>query len=198
MVHPPEISEGCPACQALIRPYDNVPVFSWLLLRGKARCCGAKISPRYPLVELIGGALSLAIVEVLVRPLPLETPWYRAGAVFLAYFTFAYFCRLVAAAFIDAEHMYLPDPITIGGTVLGVLTATLRGMSLRTSVTGAFVGFVMLWLPFISHLPASSAGGRGWGSVTRSSSCLRGHGSAGAARSSRSSRGPCRGRSVRS
>jgi leader peptidase (prepilin peptidase)/N-methyltransferase len=148
VVHPPST---CPACQALIRPYDNIPVFSWLILRGKARCCGAKISPRYPLVELIGGVLSLAIVEVLIRPLPLDTPWYRAGAVFLAYFALA--LSLVAAAFIDAENMYLPDPITLGGTVLGVLTATLRGMSLRTSLIGALVGFVMLWLPFIVIYP---------------------------------------------
>ena len=148
VVRPPST---CPRCQTLIAPYDNIPVVSWLLLRGKARCCGAKISVRYPLVELMGGLLSLAIFEVHVRPLPLDTPWFRAAAVFLAYFTLA--LSLVAAAFIDAEHMYLPDPITLGGTVLGVVTATLRGMSLRTSVTGAIVGFVMLWLPFIVIYP---------------------------------------------
>jgi leader peptidase (prepilin peptidase)/N-methyltransferase len=148
VVRPPST---CPACQTLIAPYDNIPVVSWLLLRGKARCCGAKISVRYPLVELMGGLLSLAIFEVVAHPLPLDTPWFRAGAVFLAYFTLA--LALVAAAFIDAEHMYLPDPITLGGTVLGVVTATLRGMSLRTSVTGAIVGFVMLWLPFIVIYP---------------------------------------------
>jgi leader peptidase (prepilin peptidase)/N-methyltransferase len=148
VVRPPST---CPACDALIKPYDNVPVLSWLLLRGKARCCGAKISPRYPLVELMGGLLSLAIVEVYVRAMPPDTSLLRAGAIFLAYFAFA--LSLVAAAFIDAEHMYLPDPITLGGTVLGVATATLRGMSLRASVTGAVVGFVMLWLPFIVIYP---------------------------------------------
>lgn len=148
VVRPPST---CPECQTLIAPYDNIPLVSWVLLRGKARCCGARISVRYPLVELMGGLLSLAIFEVLVRPLPFDTPWFRAAAVFLAYFTLA--LSLVAAAFIDAEHMYLPDPITLGGTVLGVVTATLRGMSLRTSVTGAIVGFVMLWLPFIVIYP---------------------------------------------
>jgi leader peptidase (prepilin peptidase)/N-methyltransferase len=148
VVHPPS---ACPACHALIRPWDNVPVLSWLLLRGKARCCGARISPRYPVVELMGGLLSLAIVEVIVRALPFETPWPRALAVFLAYFTLA--LGLVAAAFIDAEHMYLPDPITLGGAVLGLFTATLRSMSWRASATGALVGFVVVWLPFIVVYP---------------------------------------------
>lgn len=148
VVHPPST---CPGCQRLIRPYDNIPVFSWLLLRGKARCCGVRISPRYPLVELMGGLLSLAIVEVIVRSLPGGTLWFRALAVYVSYFALA--LSLVAAAFIDAEHMYLPDPITLGGTVLGVATATLRGMSLSSSAIGAAVGFVMLWLPFIVIYP---------------------------------------------
>lgn len=148
VVHPPS---RCPGCGASIRPYDNVPVLSWLILRGKARCCGVRISPRYPLVELMGGLLSLAIVEVVVRALPHETSVARAGAIYLADFILA--LSLVAAAFIDAEHMYLPDPITIGGTVLGVATATLRGVGLGTSLIGALAGFAMVWLPFIVVYP---------------------------------------------
>jgi len=148
VVHPPST---CPGCGAAIRPYDNVPVLSWLLLRGKARCCGVRISPRYPIVELMGGLLSLAIVEVVVRSLPWTFPWYRAGAIFLAYFALC--LSLVAAAFIDAEHMYLPDAITLGGTVVGVFTATLRGLTLKTSILGAAIGFAMIWLPFIVVYP---------------------------------------------
>jgi leader peptidase (prepilin peptidase)/N-methyltransferase len=128
-----------------------VPVVSWLLLRGRARCCRAKISVRYPLVELMGGLLSVAILEVIVRALPGGTPVLRAAAIFLAYFTLI--LALVAAAFIDAEHMYLPDVITLGGTVLGVVTATLRGESLGGAVLGTAVGFVMVWLPFIVIYP---------------------------------------------
>ena len=60
----------CPACGKPIAGYYNVPVLSYVLLRGRAACCGAKMSPRYPLVELLGGALSLAIIEVIVRPMP--------------------------------------------------------------------------------------------------------------------------------
>jgi leader peptidase (prepilin peptidase)/N-methyltransferase len=148
VVHPPS---ACPGCHTHIRWYDNVPVFSWLLLRGKARCCGAPISPRYPVVELIGGVLSLAVFDVVVRHLPGDTQCTRACAVYVAHFALA--LSLVAAAFIDAEHMFLPDTITIGGAVLGVATATLRGMSLRDSLVGTAAGFVMVWLPFIVVYP---------------------------------------------
>ncbi len=137
----------CPACGKPVRAFDNVPVLGYLVLRGRARCCGARLSPRYPLVELIGGALSLAIVEVVVRALPGEMPLLRAGALYLA--DFALCLGLVAAAFIDAEHMYLPDGITLGGSVLGVATASLRGLSLVDSLVGAAVGFVGIWLPFV-------------------------------------------------
>jgi leader peptidase (prepilin peptidase)/N-methyltransferase len=148
VVRPPST---CPACATQIPAYDNVPILSWLLLRGRARCCGVKISPRYPLVELMGGLLSLAILEVIVRALPVSTPVLRASAVFLAHF--ALVLSLVAAAFIDAEHMYLPDPITIGGTILGVATATLRGQRFGDAVVGALAGYVMVWLPFIVIYP---------------------------------------------
>jgi leader peptidase (prepilin peptidase)/N-methyltransferase len=138
---------SCASCGARIKPYDNIPLLSWLILRGKARCCGARISPRYPLVELIGGAIGLATLEVLLRTLPPETSLARAAAVFVANFALA--LGLVAAAFIDAEHMYLPDTITIGGTIVGIATATLRGGDLGEAVVGAFVGYVGVWLPFI-------------------------------------------------
>jgi leader peptidase (prepilin peptidase)/N-methyltransferase len=143
VVRPPS---HCPACDKPIAPWDNVPVLSYVLLRGRARCCGARVSPRYPLVELMGGALSLAIVQRVILALPPGTPATRAAAVFGA--DLALSLGLVAAAFIDAEHMYLPDPITLGGAVLGLATSTLRGYSLVDSLVGALVGFVFVWLPF--------------------------------------------------
>src|SRR5712672_2349830 len=93
----------CPGCGKPIAGYDNLPVFSYLILRGRARCCGAQMSPRYPLVELIGGALSFAILWTVILPMPFDTPALRALAVFAA--DFALCMGLVAAAFIDAEHM---------------------------------------------------------------------------------------------
>jgi leader peptidase (prepilin peptidase)/N-methyltransferase len=98
-------------------------------------------------VELIGGGLGLATLELVWQTVPPETLFIRAAAVFLADFTLS--LGLVAAAFIDAEHMYLPDSITLGGALLGVATATLRGMTLPASLVGAAVGFVGVWLPFI-------------------------------------------------
>jgi leader peptidase (prepilin peptidase)/N-methyltransferase len=136
----------CPGCGKPIAGYDNIPVFSYLLLRGRARCCGARMSPRYPLVELIGGLLSLAILEAIIRKMPDSTPAVRALAVYGA--DFALCMGLVSAAFIDAEHMYLPDSITFGGVILGIATATLRGLPITHSLLGAAVGFLGVWLPF--------------------------------------------------
>jgi leader peptidase (prepilin peptidase)/N-methyltransferase len=137
----------CPGCGTPIAGYDNIPVLSYVILRGRARCCGARMSPRYPLVELIGGALSLAVWLVLVEPLPASTSFARAIAIYGAYFALA--LGLVAAAFIDAEHMFLPDSIMFGGMILGIATATIRGMALSDAVVSAIVGFVVIWLPFI-------------------------------------------------
>lgn len=136
----------CFACQAKIQPYDNIPVLSYLLLRGKARCCGAPFSSRYAFVELIGGALALAIVEHLVLPLGPNESALRAGAVFLCSLAFA--LSLVAAAFIDLDHLYIPDAVPYGGTILGIGTASFRGLSFTEAAVGALVGFVGVWLPF--------------------------------------------------
>jgi leader peptidase (prepilin peptidase) / N-methyltransferase len=143
VVSPPS---HCPGCGAPIRPWDNVPVLGWLLLRGKARCCGTPVSPRYPLVEAIGGVLSLAILEAVVFRLGPLTSAPRAFAVYVADLALA--LGLVAGAFIDLEHMYLPDAITLGGAALGVATASFRSMRFVDALIGAAVGFVVVWLPF--------------------------------------------------
>ncbi|HEX6764556.1 MAG TPA: prepilin peptidase [Polyangiaceae bacterium] len=138
----------CPGCGKPIAARDNVPVLSFLLLRGRARCCGVKISPRYPIVELIGGLLALAITRTIVLDLPLDTPAWKLPLVFFAYLALG--LGLVAAAFIDLEHMYLPDEITLGGSVLGILSVPLRpGATFVESLLGGAVGFVLIWLPFV-------------------------------------------------
>jgi len=97
----------CPACGAQIAAYDNVPVVSWLLLRGRARCCGAAISPRYPLVELALGALYAATVLVLW-----DEPWEIAlGLVFVT--------TLAAVTLTDLERRIIPNKILIVAVVLG-------------------------------------------------------------------------------
>jgi leader peptidase (prepilin peptidase)/N-methyltransferase len=98
-------------------------------------------------VELLGGVVALAIVEALFRTLPPETSATRAAAIFLANFALA--MALVAAAFIDAAHMYLPDVITIGGTIFGLATPGLRNLTWFDSLAGAAIGFIGVWLPLV-------------------------------------------------
>ena len=131
----------CPACGKTIPWYENLPVLSWLALRGKCSGCGAAISFRYPLVELLTAALFLAL-------------WLRFGfPVGPAYFSFA--ALLIAAAFIDLEHFIIPDEITLGGSVLGIflcvavpelMETTSRAWSLGFSILGAFTGFAVIFL----------------------------------------------------
>lgn len=143
VAHPPS---HC-ACGRPIAPRDNIPVLSWLLLRGRARCCGASISIRYPLVEVIGGLLTWAVVEVYVLAVPtaaLGPALARAVADLVLVY------GLVAAAFIDIDHMYLPDPITIGGTIFAILSTPLRPeVTWFDAIVGALVGFWGIYLPFI-------------------------------------------------
>jgi leader peptidase (prepilin peptidase)/N-methyltransferase len=144
VVRPPS---HCPACGKPVRPWDNVPVLSYLLLGARARCCNAKLSARYPMVELLGGWVGLGIVNLVLTRLPEDTTVARGAAIFTA--DFAVSLALIAAAFIDFEHMYLPDTITYGGALLGFGTASLRDLGFLDSGLGAFVGFVSVWVPFI-------------------------------------------------
>lgn len=101
----------CPACGAAIRWFDNIPILSWLVLRGRARCCGASISPRYLIIEALTG--SLFLLAWLAYP-PLVA---FVGMVFLAF--------LIAASFIDLDHMIIPDRFSVGGMFIGLLLAFL-------------------------------------------------------------------------
>jgi leader peptidase (prepilin peptidase) / N-methyltransferase len=137
----------CTSCGAPIRAFDNLPVLGWLLLRGRARCCKAPISSRYPLVELLGGLLGGTLIQVAVLTLPADTPLWHGGLLFAA--ELALGLGLIAAAFIDLSHMFLPDSITLGGALLGLISVPLRpGASWQESLIGAAVGFAVIWLPF--------------------------------------------------
>lgn len=136
----------CPACEKPIPGWHNLPVLSWLILRGRAACCGVRVSARYPLVELLGGVLSYGIFEVIVRGMPGHPTLGHIALVYGANFALA--MGLVAAAFIDVEHMFLPDAITVGGAILGLATARLRGMTFADSAIGAVGAFLAIWIPF--------------------------------------------------
>jgi leader peptidase (prepilin peptidase)/N-methyltransferase len=137
----------CPHCGKPIGAIDNVPVVSWLLLRGRSRCCRRPISVRYPLVELLCGFLGLGIVDLVVLRLPPDVPVSAAAVLFVL--DFALGLALVAAAFIDLEHMFLPDSITIGGTLLGFVTGPLRGVPWLASGLGAVLAFALVYFPLV-------------------------------------------------
>lgn len=101
----------CPACGAQIAAYDNVPVVSWVLLGGRGRCCGASISPRYPLTELATGALYAATALVLGDD---------AGQVALG---LAFVTMLVAITLTDLERRVIPNKILLAGAIVGVVLA---------------------------------------------------------------------------
>ncbi len=144
IVHPPS---HCTSCDAKVKPWQNIPVVSWLLLRGRTGCCGEPLSARYPLVEALGGLLAWGIVEMRVLTLSPTTSIGFATAAFLAYLAVS--LGLIAAAFIDAEHLYLPDAITLGGAVLGIGTASLHHLTFVEALLGAAIGFVVVWVPFV-------------------------------------------------
>jgi leader peptidase (prepilin peptidase) / N-methyltransferase len=102
----------CPECGEPVKPYDNVPVVSWLLLRGRCRSCGAPISPRYPLVELATAVVFAAVVAVrgFDDDLVLELPFVAA---------------LIALAAIDFDHRLLPNKIVYPLAVYGVIATLL-------------------------------------------------------------------------
>lgn len=135
----------CPGCGKSIAIRDNVPVLSWLILRGRARCCGTRISPRYPLVEVLGGLAGWATLErLLAEPAPAHE--WAPYVLFFAYL--ALVLGLVALIFIDLELMLLPDEITLGGVALGLVTVPLRQITWTESLLGSAVGFGVVWLLF--------------------------------------------------
>ena len=118
----------CPKCGAAIRARDNLPVVSWLMLRGRCRDCGAPISARYPLIELLTGALFAGAV-------------LRFGATATAGAAALFCAALVALAAIDVEHFLLPDRITLPGLALGLAVQPLVSWgAIPQAIQGALFG----------------------------------------------------------
>src|SRR5207248_5669427 len=102
-------NSSCPKCHNAIKPYDNIPILSFLALRGRCRSCGARISLRYPAVEALTAALFAAVT------------WHD-GLSFALAFDLAFTASLIALVFIDAEHMILPNAITYPGMLFALAT----------------------------------------------------------------------------
>jgi len=124
----------CPRCDAPVRWYDNIPVVSWLLLRGKCRHCGAPISPQYPMVELATGLVWAGVFAAYGL-----TGEALRGSLFLTI--------LFGISISDARFYIIPDEFSIGGAVLGLLLSFLPGgPTWLQSLVGGAVGYGVLWL----------------------------------------------------
>ena len=123
----------CPVCKARLRWFENIPLLSWLALRGRCRHCGTSISIQYPLVELLTMLLTLACVW------RFGFGWHGFGAALFSWF-------LVAASGIDLRTRLLPDSITLSLLWLGLLAAHERlFVSPKAALAGAMVGYASLW-----------------------------------------------------
>ena len=129
----------CPACDAPVRPYDNIPVLSWLLLRGRCRNCGVRISPRYPLVELLTAAVFVIVVALngLDEDLLLELPFVAA---------------LIALAAIDLDHRLLPNRIVYPLAAWGVVaTLLVERPDLAENLVAGAGAFTFLFLAVLAY-----------------------------------------------
>ena len=153
VVHPPS---RCPSCGNGVRAYDNVPVFAWLWLRGRCRDCKTPISPRYPAIEALTGAMFGLIA-------------WTFGVTPLSVLYMLFSAALIAASMIDFDHQIIPDEISLGGlgVALVAVPSARAWMGLEPffdafaySATGALVGGGSLWIVAFAHARVSVAMGR--------------------------------------
>lgn len=135
----------CGSCGRPLRPWENIPILSYLLLRGRCRTCKATFSARYLLVELLTGVLSMSLLH---RHLVLgDGPLSVRLLEYLSLFTFV--CGLIAISFIDLERRLIPDVISLPGILLGlVCSALLPEPGLTDAAIGAAGGYLLVWGPF--------------------------------------------------
>ena len=149
---------ACPACKAPITAWQNIPVMSWLMLRGRCASCKARLSWRYPMVELTTGLLSAWVA------------WhfgFGAPAALALLITWA----LVALTGIDIDHQLLPDSITLPLMWAGLLAAVMVGaidgspipVSPRDALIGSSAGYLSLWLVFHAFRLVTGKEGMGYG-----------------------------------
>jgi len=123
----------CPVCKAAIKPWQNIPVLSYFILRGKCANCAVPIAPRYPVLELVTGLMTLALACYFDLSLAL------LGATLLTW-------SLIALTMIDIDHQLLPDDITLPLLWLGLLfNLDATYVSLADAVIGAMAGYLILW-----------------------------------------------------
>jgi leader peptidase (prepilin peptidase)/N-methyltransferase len=150
IVFPPS---ACPDCGNRIAPYDNIPIFSFLLLRGKCRSCKGRISWKYPTVELINGFLTLSLFVK-----------FNFSSTFFVLFLFC--SALVVVTFIDLEHQIIPDFISLPGIVVGfAFSFLLPWLGWKNSLIGIVAGGGSLLLVAYGYQLLTKKEGMGGGDI---------------------------------
>ncbi|MFN8544311.1 MAG: prepilin peptidase [Candidatus Binatia bacterium] len=146
-------SSRCPACETAIAWYDNIPIVSWLVLRARCRTCGATIAPRYPLVEAATGALAVLALAVF-------------GPTLQALVAFAFTAALLLITFVDLDHLFIPDEVSLPGILVGLGVSLLPGgIGLVDATFGALVGGGILWAVAWGYERSTGVEGMGFGDV---------------------------------
>lgn len=142
---------ACPSCNRQITALQNIPVVSYLLLRGRCASCGIRISPRYPIIETLTAVLSGYVA-------------WRFGFTGQTLAALIFVWAMIALAFIDLDTFYLPDDITLPLLWAGLI-ANMAGLfvDLQAAVIGAMAGYLSLWLVFWSYKLATGKDGMGYG-----------------------------------
>jgi leader peptidase (prepilin peptidase)/N-methyltransferase len=150
VVYPPS---RCPACGVPISYLDNVPLVSYVLLRGRCRACGGAISLRYPAVEALTGVMLVVLL-------------YRFGiSPALGVYT-AFIAALIVVSFIDLDQQIIPDVISVPGIVLGLVVSALgQGPPLVDSVVGVLVGGGILYAVAVGYHALTGREGMGGGDI---------------------------------
>lgn len=143
---------SCPSCNTPIRILDNIPLLSWLMLKGRCRHCETKISIRYPLVELLTAVLSATVA-------------WQMGFNFYSVTLIAMTFVLIAATFIDLDTMLLPDQLTLPLLWAGIILSLLgiSPITLQESVIGAIAGYLCLWSVYWLFKLVTGKEGMGYG-----------------------------------
>ena len=141
----------CPSCGHKIKPWENIPLLSWLFLKGRCSNCGVRISPRYPIVEALTAVFSLFVAH------HFGVSWETVGALLLTW-------ALIALSFIDYDVQLLPDSITLPYLWLGLLLS-LFGLftDAHSAIIGALAGYLSLWSVFQFFKRLTGKEGMGYG-----------------------------------
>lgn len=151
IVNPPR--SICPNCNSAIQFYDNIPVLSYLRLKGRCRHCNTLISPRYPIVELISGIMALNI-------------YFMYGPHLEGLIYFGFISSLLVITFIDIDHKIIPDIITLSGIPIGIVASfALPTVTLKDSLLGFLIGGGSLWFVAAGYSLITHKDGMGGGDI---------------------------------